>query len=190
MADYKEDIDNALKVLRGGGVILYPTDTIWGLGCDATNPSAVDAVYRLKQRSESKSMLVLVDDAEKLSLYSSCVPEVALQLSELSEKPCTLVLDGAMNLAPNLIAADGSVGLRVSRDDFSRQLCKAFGRPIVSTSANISGQPSPALFSDIAPDLIRSVDYVVHWRRDDSRPAAPSSVVKISADGEFKILRK
>lgn len=189
MSDYKEDIDKALDVLRRGGIILYPTDTIWGIGCDATNPKAVAAVYRLKKRNETKSMLVLVDSEKMLTRYCESVPEVALQLSELSERPCTLVLDGAVNLAPNLVAADGSIGMRVTRDDFSRDLCRAFGRPIVSTSANISGEPSPSLFREISPEVADNVDYIVEWRRGDTTPARPSSVIKISSDGQFKILR-
>lgn len=189
MSDYKEDIDKALDVLRRGGIILYPTDTIWGIGCDATNSEAVAAVYRLKKRSETKSMLVLVDSEKMLTRYCESAPEVALQLSELSERPCTLVLDGAVNLAPNLVAADGSIGMRVTRDDFSRDLCRAFGRPIVSTSANISGEPSPALFREISPEVVDNVDYVVGWRRGDTAPSRPSSVIKISSDGQFKILR-
>lgn len=189
MSDYKEDIDKALDVLRRGGIILYPTDTIWGIGCDATNSEAVATVYRLKKRSETKSMLVLVDSEKMLTRYCESVPEVALQLSELSERPCTLVLDGAINLAPNLVAADGSIGMRVTRDDFSRDLCRAFGRPIVSTSANISGEPSPALFREISPEVVDNVDYVVGWRRGDTAPSRPSSVIKISSDGQFKILR-
>lgn len=190
MSDYKEDIDNAIKVLRRGGIIIYPTDTIWGIGCDATNPDAVAAVYKLKKRSDTKSMLVLVDSPETLFRYCESVPDVALQLSELSERPCTLVLDGAMNLAPNLIASDGSIGMRVTRDDFSRDLCRTFKRPIVSTSANISGEPSPSFFREISPEVTAMADYVVKWRRDDTTPARPSSVIKIAADGEFKILRK
>lgn len=189
MSDYKEDIDKALDVLRRGGIILYPTDTIWGIGCDATNPEAVAAVYRLKKRNETKSMLVLVDSEKMLTRYCESVPEVALQLSELSERPCTLVLDGAVNLAPNLVAADGSIGMRVTRDDFSRDLCRAFGRPIVSTSANISGEPSPSMFREISPEVADNVDYIVEWRRGDTAPSRPSSVIKISSDGQFKILR-
>lgn len=189
MSDYKEDIDKALDVLRRGGIILYPTDTIWGIGCDATNSEAVAAVYRLKKRNETKSMLVLVDSEKMLTRYCESVPEVALQLSELSERPCTLVLDGAVNLAPNLVAADGSIGMRVTRDDFSRDLCRAFGRPIVSTSANISGEPSPSLFREISPEVADNVDYIAEWRRGDTTPARPSSVIKISSDGQFKILR-
>ena len=190
MTPYHDDISPALKTLRSGGIILYPTDTIWGIGCDATNPKAVQAVYRLKKRDESKSMLVLVDSVEMLEDYCRDVPEVAIQLSELSEKPCTLVLDGAEGLAPNLIASDGSVGMRVSRDPFSRDLIKAFGKPIVSTSANISGEPSPAVFNEISEEVKTAVDYIVNWRRDDNAPARPSSVIKIAPDGQFKIIRQ
>lgn len=189
MSDYTEDIEKALKVLRDGGIILYPTDTIWGIGCDACNPKAVEKVYKLKQRAESKSMLVLVDSIGMLERYVKEVPEVGIQLIELSEKPCTLVLDDAQGLAPNLIANDGSVGFRVSRDPFSRDLCRALRKPMVSTSANISGYSAPAIFSEIAPEIVDNVDYVVNWRREETTKSAPSSVIKISADGQFKILR-
>lgn len=190
MSDYREDIEKSIEVLRKGGLILYPTDTIWGIGCDATNPQAVEAVYKLKERSESKSMLVLLDSVEMLERYCEDVPEVALQLIELSEKPCTLVLDGAIGLASNLIASDGSVGMRVSRDDFSKTLIKRFGRPLVSTSANVSGEETAACFAQIADKIKEGVDYVVKWRQEDTSEHAPSSVIKISSDGEFKILRK
>lgn len=190
MPDYKEDIDKALEVLRRGGIILYPTDTIWGIGCDATNPKAVDAIYRLKRRNESHSMLVLVESTDRLSDYCNDVPEVAEQLSELSERPCTLVLDGAVNLASNLIASDGSIGMRVTRDDYSRELCRRLRRPIVSTSANISGEPSPSFFSQVSEEIITGVDYVAEWRRDDETPSKPSSIIKIASDGQFKILRQ
>lgn len=188
--DYKEDLDNALKALRAGGIILYPTDTIWGIGCDATNPAAVARVYALKRRSESKSMLVLVPSAADMEKYSAAVPDVAYELSELSERPCTIVLDNAMNLAPNLISPDGSIGMRVTRDRFSRELCLALRRPLVSTSANISGHPSASCFSMIEPEVKAGVDYIVEWRRDDETPGHPSSVIRISADGQFKILRQ
>lgn len=188
--DYKEDIHRALDILRKGGIILYPTDTIWGIGCDATNPKAVDAIYRLKRRNESHSMLVLVESTERLSDFCAEVPVVAEQLSELSERPCTLVLDHAINLAPNLIASDGSIGIRVTRDSYSRELCQRLRRPIVSTSANISGQPSPAFFSQISEEIINGVDYVAEWRRNDETDVQPSSIIKIASDGQFKILRQ
>lgn len=190
MSDYKEDLDNALKALRAGGIILYPTDTIWGIGCDATNPAAVARVYALKQRSETKSMLVLVPSVADMEKYSAAVPDVAYELSELSERPCTIVLDKAMNLASNLISSDGSIGIRVTRDRFSRELCLALRHPIVSTSANISGHPSASCFALIEPEVKAGVDYIVEWRRDDETPAKPSSVIRISADGQFKILRQ
>lgn len=190
MTDYKEDLENALRVLRSGGIILYPTDTIWGIGCDATNPAAVAKVYALKQRSETKSMLVLVASTDDFSLYSESVPDVAVELAELSERPCTVVLDNAVRLAPNLISTDGTIGLRATRDPFSRDLCRALRRPLVSTSANISGSPSPATFGEIDSRVKEGVDYIVEWRRNDTTAALPSSVVKIAADGQFRILRQ
>jgi L-threonylcarbamoyladenylate synthase len=190
MADFKEEIDRCIKVMREGGVILYPTDTIWGIGCDATNAQAVEKIYKIKQRAESKSMLILTDNARKLEDYSDAVPEIAYELIETSERPLTLVLDEARGIAPALIAADGSVGIRVSKERFSAELCRQLRRPLVSTSANISGSPSPRFFKEIAQEIIDAVDYVADWRRDDETPAAPSAIIKISALGVFKILRQ
>lgn len=185
----KADIDKAIEVLNKGGLILYPTDTIWGIGCDATNADAVKRVYELKQRTDSKSMLVLVDTEAKLPSYASHIPDVAYDLIEVSEKPLTLILDGAKNLAPNLVAEDGSVGIRVTAEAFSKTLCARFRKPIVSTSANISGQPSPSVFSEISDDIKKGVDYIVQHRQSDNQKRQPSGIIKLGAGGQIKIIR-
>jgi len=184
-----ESIKRALEVLNKGGLIVYPTDTIWGIGCDATNQEAVRRIYELKHRQDSKSMLVLMDSAAKLNAYVSEVPDVAWDLVELSDKPLTIVYPGARNLAPNLVAEDGSVGIRITREIFSKTLCERFKRPIVSTSANVSGQPSPANFGLIAREILDGVDYVVDFRQDETKPASPSSIIQLSVGGEVKIIR-
>ena len=150
--------------MRAGGVILYPTDTVWGIGCDATNPEAVKRVYEIKRREDSKSMLVLVDSDAKVDLYVKEVPAVAWDLIELSTKPLTIIYDGAKNLAENLLASDGSIGIRVTAEEFSKQLCFRFRKAIVSTSANISGEPTPKSFSEISEEIKNSVDYIVSYR--------------------------
>jgi L-threonylcarbamoyladenylate synthase len=188
--NYNEDIKQALEVLQRGGVILYPTDTIWGIGCDATNPEAVKRVYDIKRRADSKAMLVLVDSDVKVDFYVKDVPEVAWSLIELSTKPLTIIYDGARNLAPNLLAEDGSVGIRVTREAFSKQLCFRFRRAIVSTSANISGEPSPKTFADISEDIKNQVDYIVRYRQGETQNPAPSSIIKLGAGGEVKVIRE
>jgi L-threonylcarbamoyladenylate synthase len=188
--NYNEDIKQALEVLQRGGVILYPTDTIWGIGCDATNPEAVKRVYDIKRRADSKAMLVLVDSDVKVDFYVKDVPEVAWSLIELSTKPLTIIYDGARNLAPNLLAEDGSVGIRVTREAFSKQLCFRFRRAIVSTSANISGEPSPKTFADISEDIKSQVDYIVRYRQGETQNPAPSSIIKLGAGGEVKVIRE
>lgn len=185
-----EDIKKACQVLRDGGVILYPTDTVWGLGCDATNPEAVRRVYEIKQRVDSKALLVLVDSSVKVDFYVDDVPSVAWDLIELTEKPLTIIYDGARNLAPNLLADDGSVGIRVSTEKFSHQLCQRFRKAIVSTSANISGQPAPTNFSEISEDVKALVDYIVEYRQDDMSRPKPSSIIKLGSGGEVKIIRE
>ena len=185
-----EDIKKACQVMAEGGVILYPTDTIWGLGCDATNPEAVRRVYDIKQRTDSKAMLVLVDSSVKVDFYVDDVPEVAWDLIDLADKPLTIIYSGARNLAPNLLAEDGSVGIRVTQEKFSHQLCQRFRKAIVSTSANISGQPSPANFSEISEELKSLVDYVVTYRQDDMSRPAPSSIIKLGKGGVINIIRK
>ena len=186
----QNDIKKALEVLQNGGVILYPTDTIWGIGCDATNEKAVQRIYELKKREDSKSMLVLMENVNLLNRYVEEVPEIAYDLIEVTEKPMTIIYPGAKNLAKNLVAQDGSIGIRISSEEFTRQLIQRFKKPIVSTSANISGEPSPAFFNEISPEIIDAVDYVVEYRQDDHSPKEPSSIIKLGVGGEIEILRK
>lgn len=183
------DIAAAVDVIRRGGVILYPTDTIWGLGCDATNAEAVERIYRIKQRNDSKALICLVGGDNMLPFYSESVPEVAYDLIQFSERPLTLIVDNARNLAPALLADDGSVGLRVTKEEFSRTLCNRCKRALVSTSANISGQPAPKSFRDIPQEIVDAVDYVCTSRRDEQNDGKPSSIIKITATNEIKIIR-
>lgn len=186
----EEEIKKACETLNNGGIILYPTDTIWGIGCDATNEDAVKRVYELKQRSDTKAMLVLIDSSAKLNYYVNEVPDIAYDLIELSDKPLTLIYSGARNLASNLIASDGSIGIRITNEAFSRELCRRFRKPLVSTSANISGSPSPTLFSEINPLIIRSVDYVVNYRRGETQKVKPSGIIRVEKGGIVTIIRK
>jgi L-threonylcarbamoyladenylate synthase len=186
----KEDIDEALKVLRSGGVIVYPTDTIWGIGCDATNAKAVKRVYEIKQREDSKSMLVLLAEPGLIPSYVDDVPEVAWDLVELAVKPTTIIYDKAKNLAANLVASDGSIGIRITREEFTSMLLERFRKPIVSTSANISGQPSPKSFSEISEEIKLKVDYVVKFRQEEETNPAPSSIIKLGSGGLVKIIRE
>ena len=185
----KEEIQKACKVLNDGGLILYPTDTIWGIGCDATNEEAVRRVYELKRRDDSKAMLVLLDDVGRLPSYVD-MPDVAYDLLEAADKPMTIVYPGAKNLARNLIADDGTIGIRVTKDAFSRGMIARFRRPVVSTSANISGKPSPRCFAEIGEEVKNGVDYIVDFRREESGNPAPSSVIKLGRGGEIQIIRK
>jgi L-threonylcarbamoyladenylate synthase len=185
----KDDMEQAVKTLREGGVILYPTDTIWGIGCDATNADAVKRVYEIKRRQDSKAMIVLANSDAMIANHVEQAPEVAWDVVTLATNPTTVIFDKGRNLAPNLMAADGSVAFRLTREDFSSQLCFHLRKPIVSTSANISGQPSPKSFGDIADEIIKAVDYVVRYRQDDRTPASPSSIIKIGNKGEVKIIR-
>ncbi len=173
-----------------GGVILYPTDTIWGIGCDATNEDAVRRVYEIKQRQDSKAMLVLVDSSVKVDFYVRDVPEVAWDLIDLADKPLTIIYSGARNLAANLLAEDGSVGIRVTNEDFSKRLCQQFRKAIVSTSANISGQPSPKNFSEISEEVKSAVDYIVGYRQEEMSNPKPSSIIKLDKGGVIKIIRE
>ena len=190
----EQDIKNAVEVLRKGGVILYPTDTVWGIGCDATNAEAVKRVYEIKQRDDSKAMICLVDSDARLQRYVRTVPDVAWQLidslQDTDSKPTTLILDGAVNLAPNLMAEDGSIALRITNEPFSKELCFRFQKALVSTSANISGQPAAQNYCDIAPELLEAVDYVCWSRRQEHKPHQPSSIIQLRQDGEVTIIRK
>lgn len=185
----QEDINKAIEVLRKGGIILYPTDTIWGIGCDATNPEAVEKVYRIKRRAESKAMLVLMSGVAELERYVENVPEIAYDLIDVAVRPLTIIYDKAVGLAPNLVAEDGSIGIRITQEAFSSQLCRRFRKPIVSTSTNISGTSGPLGFRDISPEIIDAVDYVVGYRQDETVEAQPSSVIKLSESGVIKIIR-
>ena len=190
----EEDIKNAVEVLRKGGVILYPTDTVWGIGCDATNEEAVKRVYEIKQRDDSKALICLVDSDARLQRYVRNVPDVAWQLidslKESDAKPTTLILDGAINLASNLIAEDGSIGMRITQETFSKELCYRFQKALVSTSANISGEPAAQNYCDIDPRIIESVDYVCWSRRQEHKPHNPSSIIRLKENGEVTIIRK
>ena len=186
----RDDIINALKVLHEGGVILYPTDTIWGIGCDATNEAAVKRVFEIKQRADSKALLLLVDSPAKLNYYVEEVPDIAFDLIELATKPLTIIYPHARNLAANLLADDGSVGIRITQETFSHRLCEQFRKPIVSTSANISGQPAPNFFAEISPEIINAVDYAVKYRQDDATEAQPSGILKLGVKGEITVIRE
>ena len=187
--EQREDIRQALAVMQQGGVILYPTDTIWGIGCDATNPDAVKKVYAIKQREDAKALISLVDSEAKVGFYVPDVPDVAWDLLECAERPLTIIYDNVRNLAPNLMADDGSAALRITKEEFSRELCMRMKRAIVSTSANISGQPAPQKFADIAPEILAAVDYVCTSRRDESEPKQASSIIKLTASAEVTIIR-
>ncbi|MDR1382197.1 MAG: threonylcarbamoyl-AMP synthase [Tannerella sp.] len=190
MEEFDEDIKNACRVLNGGGLILYPTDTVWGIGCDATDEGAVRRVYDLKKRADCRAMLVLLDSPAKVERYVREMPDIARDLIELADKPLTVVYSGCRNLAANLSGEDGSIGIRVTGEDFSRELCRAFRKPLVSTSANISGQPAPSSFGDIADEIRRGVDYIVRYRREDKTEHKPSTIIRLGSDNSIRIIRK
>ena len=189
IVDIEDDIKCCLRTLEQGGLILYPTDTIWGIGCDATNAQAVERVYALKQRADNKALIVLLDSPDHLDHYVVDVPFMARELLSVAVKPLTIIYEGAYNLAPQLMGENDSVGIRIPHEEFSQQLCARFGRPIVSTSANVSGEPSAATFAEITPAIIGGVDYVVNYRRDDTTPARASNIILLASDGTFKIIR-
>ena len=189
----QEDIKQAIEVMRRGGVILYPTDTVWGIGCDATNAEAVKRVYDITQRDDSKALICLVDSDSRLQRYVRNVPDVAWQLIDSlkeGDRPTTLILDGAINLAENLIADDGSIGIRITQEPFSKELCFRFQKAIVSTSANISGEPAAQNYRDIDPRILEAVDYVCWSRRQEHKPHMPSSIIRLREDGQVEIIRK
>ena len=186
----EEDIKRAVEVMRQGGVILYPTDTVWGIGCDATNAEAVSRVYDIKQRDDSKALICLVDSDARLQRYVRNIPDVAWQLIDCCDRPTTLILDGAVNLASNLIADDGSIGIRITQEPFSKELCFRFQKAIVSTSANISGEPAAQNYCDIDSRILEAVDYVCWSRRQEHKPHVPSSIIKLGQGGEVVIIRK
>ncbi len=188
---YSEDIDAAVKTLRRGGIILYPTDTVWGIGCDASNSEAVKRIFEIKKRADSKALITLVADTKMLSRTVGLVPDAAQQLLEISDRPVTIVYDHGYGVADELLASDGSIAVRVTAEEFSCLLCRRFGHPLVSTSANISGASTPLSFNQINTDIIKGVDYVCLSRRDEVNYAVrPSMIIKISDDGVFKLLRK
>jgi L-threonylcarbamoyladenylate synthase len=186
---FREDIRKAVEVMNRGGVILYPTDTVWGLGCDATNEEAVKKIYEIKRRADSKALITLVDSEAKVEFYVREVPPVAWDVIEMNTKPTTVIFDGARNLASNLLAEDGSVGMRITSEPFSQELCQRFRRAIVSTSANISGEPAPQDFDEISEEIRQAVDYIVEYRQADHSKAKPSTIIKLGARGEVKIIR-
>lgn len=185
-----EDIKKAFDTLVSGGLILYPTDTIWGIGCDATNEEAVRKVYELKKRTDSKALITLIDNPVKLDFYIDGVPDIAWDLIEYADKPLTIIYDGARNVASNLLAEDGSLAIRVTKEKFSMELCKRFRKALVSTSANISGQSAPANFDEISDEIKNGVDYIVNYRQDDTSKAKASSIIKLGRSGEIKIIRE
>ena len=189
----QEDIQNAIQTMKKGGVILYPTDTVWGIGCDATNSEAVAKVYKIKQRDDSKALICLIDSDNRLQKYFRDIPSVAWDLFDSiaeASKPTTVILDNATNIADNLVAEDGSLAMRITKETFSHELCYRLQKPIVSTSANISGQPAAANYGDLDPKLLEAVDYVCFSRRNEHKPHTPSSIVKLAKNGEITIIRK
>lgn len=188
--NFEEDIAQSIVVLKNGGTILYPTDTIWGIGCDATNPKAVEKVYALKQRAESKSLIILVDSFDKIASYVEKVPDVASDLVSSMETPLTIIYSAAINLAPNVIASDGTIAIRVVNEEFCRQLIARFGKPIVSSSANIAGDSTPLIFSSIGEEIVNNVDYVVNLKHDIFNQSKPSTIIRLLENGEFNIVRQ
>ena len=188
--ELKQEIDAAVKVLKEGGVILYPTDTVWGIGCDAADKEAVERVFEIKQRSDAKSLITLVADADMIGRYVKVIPQMAIELIEVNDKPMTIIYPGAMGLADNVIAEDGSVGIRIPQSEFCRQLCRRFGGAIVSTSANISGEEAPASFEDINASILDEVDHIVDPCYEEGATGVSSQIIKVGLDGEIKIIRE
>lgn len=184
-----QDIQNAVAALRKGGVILYPTDTVWGIGCDATDSVAVRRVFEIKHRADSKALITLVADVNEIGHHTAVAPARAQEIISETDRPTTVVYPSGRGLATELLADDGSVGMRVTTEEVSAELCHAFGRPLVSTSANISGEPAPAIFAEITPEILGAVDYVMTSRRDDSSRALPSRIIKINDDGSVTVIR-
>jgi L-threonylcarbamoyladenylate synthase len=190
MMSVELEIKKCLEVLEAGGTILYPTDTIWGIGCDATNDKAVDKVYQLKTRMETRSLIILLDDAEKLSLYVKSIPEIARDLIRNVDTPLTIIYPEGQNLAKNVIGEDHSIAIRICSNEFCKSMIKQFGKPIVSTSANVSGAPTPLVFKNISKEITGHVDHVVSLFRDEFRNVKPSRIIRINDSGEFRIIRK
>lgn len=186
----KDEVNKALEILKSGGIILYPTDTVWGIGCDATNETAVKKIAALKGRAESKSLIILLENANRLDSYVSEVPEIAYDLIEYAENPLTIIFSGAKNLAESVINSDGSVGIRIVRHPFCEQLIQRFRKPIVSTSANLSGESTPKTFAQINDKILNKVDYVVDVEQYETEEKKPSTIMKLEADGRFSFIRK
>lgn len=189
MENLNEEVHKAFEIIKEGGIILYPTDTVWGIGCDATNPEAIAKIYKLKQRAETQSMIVLMNGEKMMYNVFKNIPEVAWQILDLSEKPTTLILDEPRNVAPNIIAADNSLAIRLVKEPFCFKLLERIKKPLVSTSANISGQPTPIGFKDINPEIINGVDYVVNLHRERIA-GKPSTIIKLTNDSQVKVIRK
>ncbi|MBO5787122.1 MAG: threonylcarbamoyl-AMP synthase [Bacteroidaceae bacterium] len=185
-----DEAKKCVEVMRKGGVILYPTDTVWGIGCDPTNAAAVKRVFEIKKRADSKAMLLLVDSADRLARYVGDVPAVAWDMIELAASPLTIIYDGARNIVPALVAEDGSVGIRVTTELFSKELCYRFQKPVVSTSANVSGEPTPGNFSEISREIIDAVDYVVNYKQLEKGKAKSSGIVKLTSNGTVTVIRE
>jgi L-threonylcarbamoyladenylate synthase len=189
MENLKEEVIKALEIIKEGGIILYPTDTVWGIGCDATNADAVAKIYKLKKRAETQSMIVLMNGEKMMYNVFKDIPEVAWQIIDLSEKPTTIILDKPRNVAPNLVSGDNSLGIRIVKEPFCFKLMEKMKKPLVSTSANISGQPTPIAFKDISPEIIKGVDYVVNLQREKIA-GKPSTIIKLTNDSQVKVIRK
>lgn len=187
--NFEEDIIRSLEILEKGGTLLYPTDTVWGIGCDATNTRAVDRIFSIKGRTESKSLIVLLDTFEKLSVYIEKIPEITADLLASISNPVTIIYSNARKLAPKVVAQDGTVGIRIVKDAFCEELIRRFGKPIVSTSANLSGFDPPAVFSQISDDIKKSVDYIVHHKQDSFTRVKPSTIIRLNDDGMYTIIR-
>lgn len=185
-----EEVKAAVETLKAGGVILYPTDTVWGLGCDATNEAAVARIYAIKQRADSKSLITLVANADMLGKYVKVIPEVAINLLEVNDKPMTIIYPDAMGLAPNVVAEDGTAGIRIPMNDFCVEVIRRFHKPIVSTSANISGQPAPAFYEDIPMEIIDAADWVADPYLEEGATGEPSQIIQVGLHGEIKIIRE
>lgn len=188
--DFRDDLQKAIEVLQNGGLILYPTDTIWAIGCDATNAEAVKKVYDLKEQTQGQGLMVLVDNEVRINSYVQEVPEVAYDLIELSDKPISVIFSQGKNLANNVMGEDGSIGVRVTKENFSRSLCQRFRKPVVATSANIKGQPIPKSFEEISDEITGGVDYVVSFRQEEPGNPELSGIIKLGADGQVQVVRE
>lgn len=187
--EFEEDLKKAVDCMKKGGVILYPTDTVWGIGCDATNPDAVKRIYEIKKRADEKSMLVLVDSMKMVEKYVMEIPEIVENLMSAAVNPLTIIYEKAHGVAANILPVDGSLGIRITRETFSKELCRRMKKPVVSTSANISGEKSPSCFNEISNEIIDAVDYVVDYRRTEKTESRPSNIIKLGPGGVFKIIR-